>query len=94
MSYLDALAERFPGDPDALLWLGSARISHAWSIRCGSLRQVGRRGGVPGLVRRVETAAEPLFTAANLVPSDQVPWERLMWFRIGMGLDRPGLDQF
>ncbi len=92
--HLDVLAGKFGDDPDALLWLGSARVSLAWEIRGGGYAKYVTEDAFRGFHEVLETAADPLFAAADLVPDDPVPWQCLQWFGLGMSLPRPELDRF
>lgn len=82
-AHLDALEQLAGDDPDALLWLGAARVQHAWELRDDL---TGR------FHEQLATAAEPLRRAAEADPADPVPWDVLQWQAMGLG-DRDELDR-
>ncbi|MGI5489641.1 hypothetical protein [Microtetraspora malaysiensis] len=92
-AHVDALATRAGDDPDALLWLGAARIKHAWEIRGASYAKYVGGERFQRFWSVLSTAAEPLHRAAHLLPEDPVPWEQLQWHGIGMQVGRPELDR-
>ncbi|MFC5183130.1 peptidase M16 family protein [Actinomadura harenae] len=90
---LAEFAEERPDDPDAQLWLGSARVNHAWNARTGEFAEEVDSVRFHAFWRRLALAGEPLYRAAELLPEDPAPWERLQWHAIGLQLGRTELDR-
>ncbi|MEV4259400.1 hypothetical protein AB0J52_40100, partial [Spirillospora sp. NPDC049652] len=90
---LTELAAARPDDPEAQLWLGAARITHAWQARTGGLAENVDAVRFHAFWRRLALAGEPLYRAAELLPDDPAPWERLQRHAIGLQLGRPELDR-
>ncbi len=91
-AHTGALSRQAQDNPDALLWLGAARIKHAWNIRGASF---AKYVGVKRFQRFWEVLAEaeaPLRQAAQALPGDPVPWDQLQWHAIGMRSGRQELD--
>ncbi|MGW0804522.1 hypothetical protein [Nonomuraea sp. NPDC002799] len=92
-SHTEALARLAGDNADGLLWLGAARIQQAWAIRGGfSAAYVGEDRFVRFL-QVLSSAAGPLQQAAEELPDDPVPWDRLQWHGIGMQAGRQELDR-
>lgn len=91
--HTDRLAElAADDDPDALLWLGAARIEQAWDLR-GPARGKAGQQVLERFWGMLAAAEEPLHRAAMLLPEDPVPWEHLQWHGLGMQVGRPRLDE-
>ncbi|MGW7483493.1 hypothetical protein ACWGH8_33475 [Nonomuraea muscovyensis] len=92
-SHTDALARLPENDPDALLWLGAARVKHAWDIRGASLARYVDDDRFTRFHEALEAAEPPLRRAAEALPEDPVPWAQLQWHAVGSQAGRPALDR-
>ncbi|QKW35760.1 hypothetical protein HUT06_18385 [Actinomadura sp. NAK00032] len=90
---LAELAAADPADPDLCLWLGATRVGEAWKARsaCRAVYVDADRFG--RFWRMLALAGPPLHRAAELLPADPVPWDRLQWHGLGMQLGRDELDR-
>ncbi|MEU4235478.1 hypothetical protein AB0F17_65385 [Nonomuraea sp. NPDC026600] len=91
-AHTGALSRQAQDDPDALLWLGAARIKHAWDIRGGSFAKYVRANRFQSFWQVLAEAEAPLRQAAQALPEDPVPWGHLQWHAIGMSSGRDELD--
>ncbi|WP_245973998.1 hypothetical protein [Thermomonospora umbrina] len=89
---IEALLAEEPGNPDLWLWLGRTRVEEAWRIRPGARARSVQAAGYTAYSKQMNSAREPLMTAAELFPDDPVPWESLMWLALGLDLDREEKD--
>ncbi|MFI9838940.1 hypothetical protein ACIHFD_18040 [Nonomuraea sp. NPDC051941] len=92
-SHTETLGRLAGDNADGLLWLGAARIEQAWAIR-GAFRApyVGEER-FARFWEVLASAAGPLEQAAEALPDDPVPWDRLQWHGIGMQSGREELDR-
>jgi hypothetical protein len=90
---LTAFSGQRPDDPDLAVWLGEARINHAWEIRGASLAKYVKRSAFEDFWGVLAGAAEPLLRATDLLPDDPTPWNRLQWHGLGMQRQRADLDE-
>ncbi|MFI7616177.1 hypothetical protein ACIBP6_33650 [Nonomuraea terrae] len=77
---------------DVLLWLGRTIINEAWAIRGGGYASTVGSDRFKMFFATLSTAHEPLMEAARLRPDDAVPWESMIWYGLGMQLDRSEED--
>lgn len=82
-----------PADPDLCLWLGATRIGEAWKARSAYRAEYVGEEQFGRFWRRLALAGPALHRAAELLPADPVPWDRLQWHGIGMQLGRDELDR-
>ncbi|WP_346048198.1 hypothetical protein [Actinomadura chokoriensis] len=82
-----------PADPDLCLWLGSTRIDEAWKARSAYRAEYVEAEQFGRFWRLLALAGPPLYRAAELLPADPVPWDKLQWHGIGMQLGRDELDR-
>ncbi|WP_131739440.1 insulinase family protein [Actinomadura roseirufa] len=90
---LTRMAADAPGDPDLLLWLGSTRIEEAWRARSAYRAEYVSNEQFGRFWQLLALAGRPLTRAAELLPADPVPWDRLQWHGIGMQVGRDELDR-
>jgi hypothetical protein len=82
-----------PADPDLSLWLGATRIGEAWKARSAYRAEYVEADRFGRFWRLLALAGPPLYRAAELLPADPVPWDKLQWHGIGMQLGRDELDR-
>ncbi|GAA3626667.1 hypothetical protein GCM10022419_135140 [Nonomuraea rosea] len=92
-SYTDRLSRLAEDNADALVWLGAARIQQAWLIRGGSYAAYVGEDRFARFREVLSSAAGSLQQAAQALPDDPVPWDRLQWHGIGMQVGRRELDR-
>ncbi|MGW2218555.1 hypothetical protein ACWCSD_26540 [Nonomuraea sp. NPDC001684] len=92
-AHTEALLRLAGDDPDALLWLGAARIRQAWAIRGGAYATHVGDQRFARFHEVLADAAVPLRQAAEARPDDPVPWERLQWHALGAQAGRQELDR-
>jgi predicted Zn-dependent peptidase len=90
---LAELAAEDPADPDLCLWLGATRIDEAWKARSAYRAEYVEAEQFGRFWRLLALAGPPLYRAAELLPADPVPWDKLQWHGIGMQLGRDELDR-
>ncbi|WP_329518800.1 M16 family metallopeptidase [Spirillospora sp. NBC_01491] len=90
---LTRLAANAPGDPDTHLWLGATRIKEAWQARSAHRAEYVSGEQFGRFWRQLALAGRPLYRAAELLPGDPAPWDRLQWYGLGMQLGRDELDR-
>lgn len=90
---LTRMAADAPDDPDVQLWLGGVRIAEAWKARSAARAEYVSAEMFGRFWRRLALAGPPLYRAAELLPADAAPWEKLMWHSIGMQLGRDEQDR-
>ncbi len=91
-AHIGALSRQAQDDPDALLWLGAARIKRAWDVRGGSFAKYVGAKRFQRFWQVLAEAEAPLRQAAQALPEDPVPWDQLQWHAIGMTSGRDELD--
>lgn len=82
-----------PADPDLCLWLGATRVDEAWKARSAYRAEYVEAEQFGRFWRLLALAGPPLYRAAELLPADPVPWDKLQWHGIGMQLERDELDR-
>ncbi|MEU8800029.1 hypothetical protein [Spirillospora sp. NPDC048819] len=87
-----ALASADPQNPDLGLWLGNTIVLEAWGIRSMALARYVSQQQFADFHATLRTAHHPLLTAAQLLPSDPVPWVCLLRFARGLELPRSDAD--
>lgn len=87
-----SLSRQAQDDPDALLWLGAARVKHAWQIRGGSYAKYVGAKRFQSFWQVLDEAEAPLRQAAQALPDDPVPWDQLQWHAMGMSAGRDEID--
>ncbi|WP_141576444.1 insulinase family protein [Actinomadura sp. WMMA1423] len=90
---LTRLSAEDPNDPDLCLWLGATRVAEAWEARSAERAENVDAERFGRFWRLLALAGPPLYRAAELLPADPVPWDRLQWYGIGMQLERDELDR-
>lgn len=90
---LAELSAADPADPDLCLWLGSTRVGEAWKARSAYRAEYVEAERFGRFWRLLALAGPPLHRAAELLPADPVPWDRLQWHGLGMQLERDELDR-
>ncbi|MFD0684914.1 hypothetical protein [Actinomadura fibrosa] len=89
---IEVLAAEDPHNPDLWLWLGRTRVEEAWAIRPDARARAVQAAGYTAYTRTMQAAREPLMRAAALWPDDPVPWEAMLWYALGLDLDRDEKD--
>lgn len=89
---IEALAAEDPRNPDLWLWLGRTRVEEAWRIRPDARARAVQAAGYTAYTKTMRGAREPLMRAAALWPEDPVPWEAMLWYALGLDLDREEKD--
>ncbi|WP_018656972.1 hypothetical protein [Actinomadura flavalba] len=89
---IEALLAEDAGNPDLWLWLGRTRVEEAWAIRPDGRARAVQAAGFTAYGKLMASAREPLMTAAELLPDDAVPWEAMLWYALGLDLDRAEKD--
>ncbi|SPL88642.1 unnamed protein product [[Actinomadura] parvosata subsp. kistnae] len=92
-AHTEAIRRVGDGDADGLLWLGAALIEQAWAIRGGSYAAYVSDDRFTRFWEVLSSAADPLRQAAEALPDDPVPWDRLQRHAIGMQSGRAELDR-
>lgn len=87
-----ALGNADPQNPDLVLWLGSTLIVEAWGIRSALAARYVSQEQFAAFHATLLTAHHPLLTAAQLLPSDHVPWVCMLKFARGLELSRDDED--
>ncbi|GAA2859171.1 hypothetical protein GCM10010517_17680 [Streptosporangium fragile] len=86
-SSIEALAVHDRANPDLWLWLGRTRIEEAWAVKPDVRARAVQAQRLQAFHAAMESARQPLLTAAALAPADPAPWESMIW--LCLGLDRP-----
>jgi hypothetical protein len=89
---VEALAAEDPSNPDLWLWLGRTRVEEAWRIRPEARARAVQAQSYTTYTKSMQSAREPLMRAASLWPDDPVPWEAMLWYALGLGLEREDKD--
>ncbi|MFA1543928.1 hypothetical protein [Actinomadura monticuli] len=89
---VEALVAEDSSNPDLWLWLGRTRLEEAWRIRPEARARAVQAGSYTTYTTSMQAAREPLMRAASLWPDDPVPWEAMLWYALGLGLDREEKD--
>ncbi|MFI7226212.1 hypothetical protein ACIBO5_23590 [Nonomuraea angiospora] len=92
-SHTETLGRLAGDDADGQLWLGAARIEQAWAIRGASYARYVGEDRLARFQEVLSSAAESLRQAAEALPDDPVPWDRLQRHGMGMGSGRRELDR-
>ncbi|MER6002847.1 hypothetical protein ABT120_30045 [Nonomuraea angiospora] len=92
-SHTETLGRLAGDNADGLLWLGAARIEQAWAIRGAFRAPYVEEERFARFWEVLASAAGPLEQAAEALPDDPVPWDRLQWHGIGMQSGREELDR-
>ncbi|WP_431929828.1 hypothetical protein [Nonomuraea jabiensis] len=92
-SHTETLGRLAGDDADGLLWLGAARIEQAWAIRGASYARYVDAERLARFEEVLSSAADPLQQAAEALPDDPVPWDRLQRHGIGMHSGRKELNR-
>lgn len=90
---LAELSADAPGDPDLHLWLGAVRVAEAWDARTAYRAEYVSSERFGRFWRLLALAGPPLYRAAELLPADPAPWDRLQRYGTGMELERDELDR-
>lgn len=94
ISQLLAQNSASPHRPELLLWLGRTLLTEAWQIRGGGYADTVSETEFHDFHATLERASQPLFAAADALPTDPAPWDALQWYAIGMSLERADADRF
>ncbi|MFA1545809.1 hypothetical protein [Actinomadura chokoriensis] len=89
---VEALVAEDSSNPDLWLWLGRTRLEEAWQIRPEARARAVQAASYTAYTQSMQAAREPLMRAASLWPDDPVPWEAMLWYALGLGLDREEKD--
>ncbi|TDC67415.1 hypothetical protein E1200_15100 [Actinomadura sp. GC306] len=89
---VEALAAEDPSNPDLWLWFGRTRVEEAWRIRPEARARAVQAKSYTAYTRSMQSARDPLMRAAALWPDDPVPWEAMLWYALGLGLEREEKD--
>jgi hypothetical protein len=88
---LETLVARDRGNPDLWLWLGRTLVEEAWRLKPDLRARAVQAHRLEAFRQTMESARQPLLSAASLMPGDPVPWEAMIWVTLGM--DRPWAEK-
>lgn len=88
---IESLIARDQSNPDLWLWLGRTRIEEAFEIKPEVKARAVQARRLEAYHSAMESARQPLVTAAGMMPADPVPWESMLW--LAVGLERPRSDK-
>jgi hypothetical protein len=89
---IESLLNADPANPDLWLWLGRTRVEEAWEIRPEPRGRAVQAAAYKAFTKMMQSAREPLMTAAEKMPDDPVPWESMMWVGLALELEPEDKD--
>jgi hypothetical protein len=66
-------------------------VEEAWEQKPDVRARAVQAHRYQAFYQAMDSARQPLLTAAGMMPDDPVPWEAMMW--VGLGLERPRADK-
>ncbi|WP_405801851.1 hypothetical protein [Streptomyces sp. NBC_01506] len=93
-SWLDAWLAESPGDPDAVLVKAEHCVQQAWEIRTGARASSVSRDQFQAFFALLDDAVPVIGTAAELNPTDPVPWQVALTHARGSQAPREVFDAY